>query len=393
MGHEPTLSSQELNESRSHGTASGIAVRRLEIRHLTGVRIIAAIWVVLYHYQAQVYGLLPELKFLAPLTGIGYLAVDLFFVLSGFIICYQYLDRFRDRSSRDYAGFLWKRLARIYPAHLAVLLGLAALVILSKFTSIKINDPQNFDPAGFFLDLFLVRSWVGDSQGWNIPAWSLSAEWLAYVLFPLFALTAIWLTARSSTVVLIAVGILVSAEGVATWIHPSSHMPMPSARILLAFGVGCLVYVLTRRGNPSQPNGWLGIASLLALMTVPAMVPVGGVRASVALLLAGATIYFLALGTGAAVGALGSRWPELGGRISFSVYLIHVPILMFLVRVFPVAQYADAQVSIRALIVAAYIIVVLVAGALLYRLVEVPAQNVMMKLWVSRSRSRSARRN
>jgi peptidoglycan/LPS O-acetylase OafA/YrhL len=393
MGHEPTVSSRERSKSESQEMPTGIPVRRLEIRHLTGIRIIAAMWVVLYHYQTQVYGLLPELKFLTPVTSIGYLAVDLFFVLSGFILCYQYLDRFRDKSTTDYAGFLWKRLARIYPAHLAVLLGLGVVVISSKLTGIKINDPQNFDLWGFFLDLFLIRSWFGDSQGWNIPSWSLSAEWLAYVLFPLFALAANRLTARSSAVVLIVVGALVSAEGVATWLHPSSHMPIPPARILLAFGVGCLAYVLTQRGNRSSRNGWFGTASILALMTVPALIPVDGFRASASLLLAGATIYFLALGTGGAVDALGSRWPEFGGLISFSVYLVHVPMLMFLVRVFPVAQYAEAHLAIRAIIVGAYVIAVLVAGALLYRFVEVPAQSLMMRLWLRFNPIHTSRRH
>jgi peptidoglycan/LPS O-acetylase OafA/YrhL len=393
MSHEPVVSTDAPNEIGLRSTASVTGGKRLEIRHLTGVRIIAAFWVVLYHYQVQIYGLLPELKFLAPITSIGYLAVDLFFVLSGFILCYQYLDRFRGKSTRHYWGFLWKRLARIYPAHLAVLLGLAALVILSKFTSLRINDPQNFDTAGFLLDLFIVRSWVGDSQGWNIPAWSLSAEWLAYVLFPLFAVTTIWLTRRRSAAVLFAVGVLISAEGVATWIYPSSHMPIPAARILLAFGFGCFVYVLTQRTSQSPRNGWLGIASLGALMTVPAVIPVGGLRASVALVLAGATIYFLALGTGAAVGALGSRWPEFGGQISFSVYLIHVPLLMLLVRVFPVAHFAEAPVVVRALIVAAHIVSVIIAGALLYRLVEMPAQDGMMKLLLRRRRGRTLRRH
>lgn len=145
--------------------------------HLNGVRIIAALWVIAYHYQPQIYGILPELGFLAPITGTGYLAVDLFFVLSGFIICYQYLGRFSIPTRRDYGSFLVKRLARIYPAHLAVLLALAVMVVTSKLIGVKVSNPDSYSVGGFFIDLFLVRPWVGDSQGWNIPAWSLSAEW------------------------------------------------------------------------------------------------------------------------------------------------------------------------------------------------------------------------
>lgn len=360
--------------------------KKREIRQLTGIRIVAALWVVFHHYQPQIFSLMPEIRLLEGITSVGYLAVDLFFVLSGFILCYQYLERFRAKESRDYLGFLWKRLARIYPAHLAVLLGLGALVTISKFTALKINDPENYDTTGFLLDLSLVRSWIGDSQGWNIPAWSLSAEWLAYVLFPLFAAVAIWLSKRKIHSAAVSLGILVVAEGLATLIYPSSYMPMPSVRIVLAFGAGCVVYLISQRTVASRRNGWIGAAALIALMTMTALIPVGGLRASLALTLASATVYFLATGTGVVVDALGSRWMERGGLMSFSLYLIHVPMLMLLVRLLPTWQYEQRDMMIRAMVVAAYILSSIAGGALLYRLVEAPGHAVMMYQFNGRRR-------
>ncbi|MDR6505111.1 acyltransferase [Arthrobacter oryzae] len=359
--------------------------RKYVLRHLNGVRIIAALWVVAYHYQPQIYGLLPELKFLSTLTGAGYLAVDLFFVLSGFIICYQYLGRFTRPTWRGYGSFLVKRLARIYPAHLTVLLALAALVIGSSAIGTKVSDPDSYSVSGFFMDLFLLRSWVGDSQGWNIPAWSLSAEWLAYALYPAIALGAVWLSSKRPSTLFFAAGLIVILEGVATWIYPSSHMPVPAARILLAFSLGCLVYLASKKFPHGQLAGWLGALALIALLIVPALIPIGGIRASVALLLSALVILLLATGSGRPVRALGSKTMNTGGLISFSLYLAHVPALMILVRLLPVERFDDGSLPVRAGVAALYLVLAVVAGSILYRLVEKPAHRLIVSAYEKRA--------
>jgi peptidoglycan/LPS O-acetylase OafA/YrhL len=378
-----------MSDSAALGTKQAYdkpATKKHTLRHLNGVRIIAALWVVAYHYQPQIYGLLPEMKFLTPVTGIGYLAVDLFFVLSGFIICYQYLGRSARRSIPDYKEFLIKRLARIYPAHATVLLALAALVIGSNLVGVKVSDQDNYGAWGFVMDLFLFRSWIGDSQGWNIPAWSLSAEWLAYALYPLIAVAAVWMSTKRSSAILGGASLLVALEGIATWIYPSSHMPVPAARILLAFSLGGLVYLSSKRTSHKLMNGWLGVASLGALMIIPALIPVGGLRASVALLLAGFTIHFLATGVGWPIRVLGSRPLNNGGLISFSLYLAHVPALMILVRVLPVDRFDEATLPIRAVVVLLYVALAMASGTVLYRLVEQPAHRRILARVKKRSR-------
>jgi peptidoglycan/LPS O-acetylase OafA/YrhL len=73
--------------------------RRREVRQLTGIRIVAAVWVVMFHFEGQYAVLLPELGGLVWLGGSrGFLAVDLFFVLSGYILAYQHLAAFSARS-------------------------------------------------------------------------------------------------------------------------------------------------------------------------------------------------------------------------------------------------------------------------------------------------------
>ena len=84
-----------------------------DIRPLTSLRFFAAMWVVAFHYWPNLSSVMP------PLVAKGYLGVELFFVLSGFILCHVYLDSVADGGFR-YGSFLWARLARIYPLHLEI---------------------------------------------------------------------------------------------------------------------------------------------------------------------------------------------------------------------------------------------------------------------------------
>src|SRR5471032_1559875 len=92
-----------------------------DLRPLTALRFFAAMWVVLYHYWPNLNG-----EHMPALVAHGYLGVELFFVLSGFILCHVYLDQFASGRFR-YGGFLWARLARVYPLHIAALVGIGLM--------------------------------------------------------------------------------------------------------------------------------------------------------------------------------------------------------------------------------------------------------------------------
>src|SRR4051794_13788734 len=103
---------------RSDRSESGTPLAaRGEIRALTGLRIIAAMWVVVIHFQADmppsVGGALGPVW---PVAMSGWLGVDLFFLLSGFVMTVSYLDRLGPRwNTRGVVAFLWARLIRIWP--------------------------------------------------------------------------------------------------------------------------------------------------------------------------------------------------------------------------------------------------------------------------------------
>jgi peptidoglycan/LPS O-acetylase OafA/YrhL len=104
------------------------------IKPLTALRFFAAMWVVLYHYWPNLQGAAA----MPALVGKGYLGVELFFTLSGFILCHVYLESFGEGRFR-YGAFLWNRLARVYPLHLATLLGVMALGLAATAAGFAID--------------------------------------------------------------------------------------------------------------------------------------------------------------------------------------------------------------------------------------------------------------
>src|SRR4051812_31494401 len=146
---------------------------------LTGLRGVGAVWVVLFHTWIGRHQLVTS----------GYLGVDLFFILSGFILAHVYADRFTAPGA--YRRFLRARVARIYPLHIIMLMSLAALVIAMPSFQLRFAPSEfRFTAAGFVACVFLVQDWLPRlEQTWNAPAWSLSAEWLVYLLFPIFIFT------------------------------------------------------------------------------------------------------------------------------------------------------------------------------------------------------------
>jgi peptidoglycan/LPS O-acetylase OafA/YrhL len=102
------------------------------IKALTGLRIVAAMWVLMHHLSGEILTLLPGLSFLAPVMGRGGMGVDLFFILSGFILSYQYGDRLGSRFSwQESLRFIRLRVARVYPVHF-VTLHMALLLSLRR---------------------------------------------------------------------------------------------------------------------------------------------------------------------------------------------------------------------------------------------------------------------
>lgn len=156
--------------------------------NLTALRGIAAILVATMHFHFFLGGIVPYKN--AGMVDKLYLMVDLFFIISGFIMCYVYEAHFTEGLLKTkYKNFIIARLARIYPLHvfsLSVELVICFFLIsLSKFQLLPSwhQHLYRFDAIPIQL-LFLQTIGIFNFDTWNAPAWSLSAEWWAYVFFP-----------------------------------------------------------------------------------------------------------------------------------------------------------------------------------------------------------------
>lgn len=141
-------------------------------------------WVLLFHVQsfANGYGA-PWLKSV-PLLADGWVGVDLFFVLSGFILMFVHEADFGQLRGRVVVHFAALRFFRIYPLATAVLILIALLVLADAGFAVwyrKTHDPADLTAMAFLRTLLLATRWyppfVGD---WNQPVWSLSVEIIGY---------------------------------------------------------------------------------------------------------------------------------------------------------------------------------------------------------------------
>lgn len=164
--------------------------RAEQLPSLTPLRGIGALWVTIFHFgshfpnvHASDYGFVSE----------GYLAVDMFFVLSGFVISHVYKDSFASKcTERDYCDFLKARIARIYPLHFIMLMVFLAAVGLETAAvsfagggvgPVPLTGERSV--AGVFANLAMLQGLWAQGLSWNNPAWSISLEFIAYLLFPL----------------------------------------------------------------------------------------------------------------------------------------------------------------------------------------------------------------
>jgi peptidoglycan/LPS O-acetylase OafA/YrhL len=152
------------------------------LSNLTPLRGFAAIWVVVFHFQATImnFNAINHTHLVAK----GYMMVDLFFIMSGFIISHVYQQSFQPvLSSKNFRRFIVARFARVYPLHFFTLLILVLLIAPGG------NWNPVDDPKAIPTNLLLIHSFgIHKVFTWNVPSWSISAEWWAYMVFPLLVI-------------------------------------------------------------------------------------------------------------------------------------------------------------------------------------------------------------
>jgi peptidoglycan/LPS O-acetylase OafA/YrhL len=326
----------------AEGPASGAAPRG-EIKALTGLRAVAATWVVLYHLTWLSSAYLDGLSFLRPLFQAGWTGVELFFVLSGFVIARSYLD---DMGTRWRFGgtfrFLFNRVARVWPAYaLMTVFAFAWLVVIGHLGwAVDVVAPhpeRSLAELGAQLTMTQSWGWPGVSGlAFNAPGWSIASEFFAYLTFPVLALLVRPLR-RLHPVLLLALACA------AMWpLFDISYGGVPTiglnwmVRITCCFVAGMLACLsargMQRRERAEQWGLILSVTSLVCILLLSCWAAwratlSTGDFAGVVTVTYPALIVGLALSDRGPARVLSTAPLVYGGRISYCLYLVHFMVM------------------------------------------------------------------
>jgi peptidoglycan/LPS O-acetylase OafA/YrhL len=309
-------------------------MKPVEIRALAGVRAFPPLVLVLFHFsEGHGYRHFWPLDYLAAR---GYLWVEFFFCLSGFILTHVYGPRLQTLfTAKGYGAFLKARLIRLYPLHLFMLAVILMLVVTTRYCAAQggyhsifdLKYHQDVSAKGFVLSLFLVQAWnTMDRLTWNGVSWFVSVEWALCLLFPLL----LWLTDGRAWrgLALIAAGL----AGVAALDLTSRHglditYDLGVLRGLSEFSVGMGFAVLYRALKPRDrlPN-WvhslIQVALVLALFYAVYHTGWSHTRRDIwTVLPMMALVFALAFDRGLVASALKTRLPQIMGGWSYAIYL------------------------------------------------------------------------
>ncbi len=347
------------------------------INPLTSLRFFAAAWVVLYHYW-------PNLGARPALVAKGYLGVELFFVLSGFILSHVYLDSVADGRFR-YGGFLWARLARLYPLHLATLAAIAVVALMAQAAG-HVFDSNVLNLPSLPANLLLVQAWgLAPQAAWNHPSWSISAEWFAYLLFPLFAWPALKLAKRPWLAVIGAFAALALSytvfQALAGFPMTEANIRWGALRIVPSFAFGVALNLVWRRGAANRRSGPL-VGAAVSLVGILACAQIGAPDALMVALFGGLILSLAALAKAGENSGGGGLLVYLG-EISYSIYMVCIPWQLVFVN----GLAATIHVQKNSLPLGLWLIMLaglLPLAAASYHLVERPARRRLRSLSLSR---------
>jgi peptidoglycan/LPS O-acetylase OafA/YrhL len=416
-------------------TATEDAPKRPDVPALTGLRFVAAFSVLLAHgLSATVANNEPPrgaVLWLMEASGFG---MTLFFVLSGFVIHYNYASLVTAGGLRGVVAFLWARFARLYP--LFLLMMLVYVLVSQRHVAYWTGHPEQINSIFQALPYFLlsIQSWIykvidGDwlidaIRGGSPPTWSISTEWFFYLAYPFIA----WLVlrARSPAVVVIVAGLWCGAwTALSTGLY--DRTPQIDAWAVARFGavaaiqeeqtsfVRWLLYVspylrigefilgviaaqlyVALRGRKITPgeNAVGGAVFLAAAASVPLIVYLEAapdvaitifrkMAMNFALAPSVALLVFCAARYRSAASRLLTSRPAIAlGEASYSIYLVHSIVLISAVKLSGGAVHGVAYHVVELVVLTAIVVAI---SLLLYAYYEAPARRWLRQRGSKRS--------
>jgi peptidoglycan/LPS O-acetylase OafA/YrhL len=355
-----------------------------ELAGIELLRFLSAFSILIWHYPhffftgqidgpvaEKMWPSLPVYSVLYPVYRHGFLAVDVFWVISGFIFYWRYAQPVYDRWVSG-IKFATRRFSRLYPLHFATLLFVALLQYIYLKTHGSYFIYSDNSASTFVAQLFFAANWFnGQTFSFNGPLWSVSAEVLVYCFF----FWSVRLVGRSLVVIVGAMGlswlllhycpflvfntsvfeccIFFFAGGFAHWLHKKDlRLLVPACAIVLT------VIVLAH-----QP-GFFSVTVVSSICIVVAFARLSETKWKTIL---GHAAFF--------------------GKATYSSYLIHFPVQLAIVMVLDALGYSRS-VFFNSFAFFGYLSLVIVVSLIVYHLFELPAQN-WIRAQVGRTQSPS----
>jgi peptidoglycan/LPS O-acetylase OafA/YrhL len=342
------------------------------IPSLDGLRGVASIAVMFFHFN---FFFLPQARLsdLVPFLNRSYLAVDLFFLLSGFVMAHVYGRGLASNWPAHWLKFAIARFARIYPLFALTTLAMLTAVTLSSTYLKSGTQLVTFSGRSLALQPFLLQQWAS-GLNWNYPTWSISTEAEAYILFVFLAgplitgkhplLMAACCVGTLAVLSIAGGGRLVFFSGLAALL-----------RTLSEFSLGVLLY-RAHSAYVGFSHKWAAILAVIFLGL--------GIITRLDLLVVGAfacLMYYAVNATNAFSRLLNSRPSVALGNWSYSIYLWHAPTHYAVMAIFAVSGNAVSNLGVSSarLLSLTTALVVVGLSAAHYQYFEMPVRRLIIR--------------
>jgi peptidoglycan/LPS O-acetylase OafA/YrhL len=391
--------------------AASVNEKRRPLPALTGLRFFLATWVIIFHAIPTSTSL--EIAWLPGvpasidcLVSTGYVAVTIFFALSGFVLAYNYdLGKIWNMSERKRFGVA--RFARIYPAYFVALALLAPLAAYRLWSGIPLGE---YSISAGFLNLLLVQAWFPQTAlTWNFPGWSLSGEaffyasffWVGHRLWKLerrgamiASLGGLWILSLTPPLAAVLIpisgfGDVAAAGGVLSggepWVSLISYNPLAGLPAFCSGIVLARLYQSLPAGSAWFGRGdWLVLPALVATLLVLGnadRIPLPLVHNGLLLPAYLALIFGLALGGGMIPRMLAITPLVFLGNASYAMYILHFPVAEWFLLARKFLHYPLEFSSLGWVVF--YVVLVVAGSSFFYRFAE---ERLHQKLRVSLTR-------
>lgn len=361
------------------------AFMKAEIQALTGLRGIAALWVLTQHVSDTLLSVGGASHSVSRYVGAGgFLGVDIFFVLSGFVLALNYSETTACTSIKGYGKFLWKRLARIYPMHIAALVLFCLFLLSTVIFGLPFGGWSRLNSVNLAQHLTLTHAWaIPIPRSWNAVSWSISAEWVAYLCFPVLATMAARFRSVTAAIAMIAL-LFCALASIAYFGTHRGTMAYGLVRIAVEFPAGILLYRIWTLRNCTKSKHADVIACVTGTVLFVAASAIGLLYSQqVALatmpILTCVLVYAIATSDGCVNRFLSSPSMLTAGRLSYSFYLVHV---IFLGLALSVLKKFDlfSHDALAVTIVLASVVAAGLFSAWAYHYIEEPARRAMLRV-------------